>query len=306
MAARQGDVVPARLPSHWLPEVARRQDGVFTPAQAMRAGATAAQVRHRRERGLWRTVLGAGLVARPLEDTPRRMIQAGGLTWPGSVTAFTTAAAFHRLPVPDDGLFHAVVRHQPRRRAGMVPHRVPLGTDEVLLVGAGAVTTVERTVLDCLGRLGPDDAARLVAWAATREILTVEVLERAISARGRGWGTRALRRALDDVGRGSLSAAERRLHRLLDQSGLRGWEADVRLHDAEGLIGRVDVLFPDTKVVIEVDGYAYHARESFQADRTKQNRLVTAGYTVLRFTWADLTDRPRDVVLAVRRATRST
>ena len=34
---------------------------------------------------------------------------------------------------------------------------------------------------------------------------------------------------------------------------------------------------------------------TFQADRTRQNRLVAAGYTVLRFTWADLTLRPDDV-----------
>lgn len=302
---REGGAVPSRLPPHWVPEVARRQDGVFTPAQAIRAGATPAQVRHRRDRGIWRTVLGAGLVAHGSEDTPRRRIQAGGLTWPGSVAAFTTAAVFHRLPVPDDRLFHAVVRHHPRQRTGMVPHRVSLGAGDVVVVGAGAVTTVERTVLDCLGRRGPDDAQRLAAWAATREILTAEVLERAIDARGRAWGTRALRRALDDVSRGSLSAAERRLHRLLERGGLRGWEADVRVHDADGLIGRVDVLFPAVKVVIEVDGYAYHSSASFQSDRTKQNRLVAAGYTVLRFTWADLTDRPDDVVLAVRRATSS-
>ena len=58
-------------------------------------------------------------------------------------------------------------------------------------------------------------------------------------------------------------------------------------------------------VVIEVDGYAYHSRAAFQTDRTKQNRLVMAGYTILRFTWADLTERPGAVLQAVRDATAS-
>ncbi len=276
---------------------------MFTAAQAIRAGATPAQVRHRRERGVWRRVLGSGLARSTLDDTPRRRVQAAGLTWPGCVAAFFTAAAFHGLPVPDDGLVHAFVVRAPRPRAGMVPHEYLVTSEDVVTVGAGAVTTVSRTVLDCLGRLGAEDADRLATWAVTRELLTADSLEAAISARAGKRGTRALRRALADIGDGALSAAERRMHRLLSQARVTGWEADVRVFDAGGLIGRVDVLFPAAKVVVEVDGYAYHSRAAFQTDRTKQNRLVAAGYTVLRFTWADLHDRPREVVATIRRAT---
>lgn len=295
--------VTTRLPRHWVPEVARRQDGVFTAAQAERAGATPKQVRRRREDGLWLTVLGVGLVRHGVESTVRRRIQAAALTWPGSVAAFATAAQFHGLPVPQDDHFHAVVARRRHPRPGMVPHVVPLGDDDVVPVGVGAVTTVSRTVLDCLGRLPAEDADRLVTWAATREILTAELLVRTIDNRSPAWGTAALRRALDDVGRGSLSKAERRLHTLLDRAGLVGWEADVRVDDADGIVGRVDVLFPASSVVIEIDGYAYHSRAAFQSDRTKQNRLVAAGFTVLRFTWADLTERPGAVVRAIHAAT---
>lgn len=294
-----------RLPSHWVPEVAWQQDGVFTPAQAVRAGATPKQVRRFREQGHWRRVVGIGLARRGVDITPRRLVQAGCLTWPGCVAAFATAAAFHGLPVPADGLFHAVVVRRRHARPGMVPHEIPLGPDDVVHVGAGAVTTVSRTVLDCLGRLPPDDAERLVTWAATRELVTAELLAGAIEARSPAWGTRALRRALADLDRGALSAAEKRLHKLLERGRLRGWEADVQVHDGDGIIGRVDVLFPAAMVVIEVDGYAYHSRAAFQTDRTKQNRLVMAGYTILRFTWADLTERPGAVLQAVRDATAS-
>jgi very-short-patch-repair endonuclease len=62
------------------------------------------------------------------------------------------------------------------------------------------------------------------------------------------------------------------------------------------------VAIPRLMVAIEVDGMAYHVDvERFQRDRTRQNALVDLGWTVLRFTWADLTDRPGYVAGAIRR-----
>jgi len=50
-----------------------------------------------------------------------------------------------------------------------------------------------------------------------------------------------------------------------------------------------------------VDGWAWHVDvERFQADRRRQNRLVAAGWTVLRFTWHDLTGRPAEVIAEIR------
>lgn len=50
-----------------------------------------------------------------------------------------------------------------------------------------------------------------------------------------------------------------------------------------------------------MDGRAWHsAGDRFQRDRTRQNALVAAGYTVLRFTWFDVTERPEYVIRTVR------
>jgi very-short-patch-repair endonuclease len=47
---------------------------------------------------------------------------------------------------------------------------------------------------------------------------------------------------------------------------------------------------------------AYHVDvDRFRRDRSRQNALVTAGWTILRFTWADLTERPGYVVSAIQR-----
>ncbi|MGQ0431745.1 MAG: endonuclease domain-containing protein, partial [Microthrixaceae bacterium] len=68
-------------------------------------------------------------------------------------------------------------------------------------------------------------------------------------------------------------------------------------------IARIDAAYPDHKIALEVDGYGAHSSPyAFQRDRTRQNRLVALGWTVLRFTWADVVDRPATVATTIREA----
>ena len=57
--------------------------------------------------------------------------------------------------------------------------------------------------------------------------------------------------------------------------------------------------------MIEVDGRKHHGAEAFESDRWRQNALILAGWTVLRFTWAMLVREPEnvvdDVLAAIRR-----
>jgi hypothetical protein len=146
-----------------------------------------------------------------------------------------------------------------------------------------------------------EDAWRLFAWVSTRAVLTREDLARAVRRRLGRRGTPQLLTLLRGSAGGAVSGAERRAHGLLRRAGIRGWVANARVFDAEGLIGVVDLLFPEQRVVIEIDGWAAHgSREAFRNDRRRQNRLVAAGYLVLRFTWDDLTNRSEQVVAEVR------
>ena len=55
----------------------------------------------------------------------------------------------------------------------------------------------------------------------------------------------------------------------------------------------VDFAFPDIKLAVEIDGFGWHRDiQAFQHDRRRRNALVTSGWTVLNFTWADLLERP--------------
>lgn len=297
---RQRRPMTERLPPTWVPPVARRQSGLFTAAQARAAGATEDQVRRRRGTGRWPLVAGDALhLAREPVDGWLRA-QAAGLTWPDAVVCLASAAVVHRLPVHEDGAVHVVVPNRRASRRLLLTHRLRLEEGEVLRIGLARVTSLRRTLFDCIGRLPAGESERLVAWAVTRELLTEVELGHAVADRPRWWGNTQRRRAVDDMVRGTLSMAERRLHDLLTASGLTGWAFDQRVHDAVGLIGRVDALFAVARVVIEVDGLAFHGPERFQTDRTRQNRLVAAGYTVLRFTWADLVDRPGPVLAQIR------
>ena len=69
----------------------------------------------------------------------------------------------------------------------------------------------------------------------------------------------------------------------------------MRQHVVENVgrfVARVDFAYPDPRLAIELDGFRSHGqRKTFDQDRTRQNQLVLLGWTVLRFTWSDLTDR---------------
>ncbi len=80
-----------------------------------------------------------------------------------------------------------------------------------------------------------------------------------------------------------------------------GWRFNVDVSDGHAVIGPVDALHAGLGIVVELDGKRYHGPERFQRDRTRDQRLVAMGHVVLRFTWADLEERPDEVRAIIRR-----
>ena len=103
---------------------------------------------------------------------------------------------------------------------------------------------------------------------------------------------------LQAAGDGTRSHAERSFARLVTSAGIVGWQANRKVAGYQ-----VDFLFGEARVVVEIDGLAFHVDpDAFQRDRKKQNDLALAGYQVLRFTWLDLTEYPDRVIAVVSRA----
>jgi very-short-patch-repair endonuclease len=94
------------------------------------------------------------------------------------------------------------------------------------------------------------------------------------------------------------SPMESRLRMILVLAGLPRPRVQVSLGDP--FIARADLFYPDQKLVIEYDGATH--RDSLVADNRRQNRLVDAGYRVLRFSAADVLASPAAVVDLVRRS----
>jgi very-short-patch-repair endonuclease len=64
----------------------------------------------------------------------------------------------------------------------------------------------------------------------------------------------------------------------------------------------VDFLWRGPGLIVELDGYRAHGTSSaFENDRARDVELRLLGYEVVRFTWRQLSDHPRDVVSAIRR-----
>jgi hypothetical protein len=287
------------------PEAAGVQNSVFTAEQARGAGYSAKQVRHRLRSGQWTVVLGSVYADRSAPLTAVSLARAAALAaGTGAVVSHTTCAVLCDLKVPRDPEAHVIVDPERRLRIpGLRPHRVELAESEIVVVDGIACTSLLRTALDCLLWL-PEEAGRAMAVDAVRRgRLTVDELRTTLRRAGQRHGLGRAWSVVADIGAGAHSEAEVRAHTVLRRAGLGGWTANVPILDADGLIGIVDVLFAEARVIVEIDGRAYHSDDiAFQRDRTRQNRLIGAGYRVLRFTWGDVVARPDEVVRLVRQA----
>jgi very-short-patch-repair endonuclease len=141
------------------------------------------------------------------------------------------------------------------------------------------------------GHRGPSWVRELVSDRALRA-----VIDRAPSRKGS-----ALMRALLAEDRNSgftRSEAERRLRGLLRTAQLPLPRVNAQLH---GFL--VDFLWPEAKLIVEVDGYEFHkARAAFERDRRRDQVLIAAGYRVVRVTWRQLRDEAMAVIARIAQA----
>lgn len=289
-------------PEDRLARIARRQGGLFTRADAGDCGYSPYQVRRRLAAGLWRSVAGPVLAEHGTALTPAVRDRAVALATPGAVLAGASAARQWGIPVPDRRIYLWIGRRRPRPRTGVTYLRDPLTKRELCLVEGVPVTTPDRTVVDCLRFLDESPALALLDRALQAGWLTRDrLVSRAHDYAGRR-GAPHLARIVQKGASGARSAAERIAAELLCRAGIAGWRPNAPIHDNHGaLIGVGDLVFEAERLVIEIDGQAYHSTpDRFERDRDRQNRLVSAGWTVLRFTWRDLTQRPEYVVATIR------
>lgn len=135
--------------------------------------------------------------------------------------------------------------------------------------------------------------------------VTVVAVERAMDrvARSGRSGVGALRAILDARALGRVrpdSLLEPRMARLLRTYGLPPAAFQHTVRHRGRFVARIDFAYPHLGLAIEVDGFASHSSpRALQSDLDRQHAPVALGWTVVRFTWADVVRRPAKVAAAV-------
>jgi Transcriptional regulator, AbiEi antitoxin/Protein of unknown function (DUF559) len=161
------------------------------------------------------------------------------------------------------------------------------------------VTSPARTFLDCAEVLRPRQLTTVLEEAERIRIFDLtaikDVLERNKHRRGHPVLIACLGLTLEEA-----QYTKRELERLLlaicAEAGLPLPAFNTMVEGYE-----VDAHWPGTIVIVELDSWEFHrTRAAFERDRSRDLRLEAAGYTVVRLTWRQLTERRAEVIQTLR------
>jgi very-short-patch-repair endonuclease len=214
----------------------------------------------------------------------------------GAVASHQAAGGVWEVLPPAGGEVDVTVAgRDPGRRPGVRVHCVrALDPGDVRCRSGLPLTSPARTLLDLAETLPQRELERAVEEASIRRLVRhaelVAVLERSPGRRGAARLGATLR--LESEPGPTRSEAEQRLLALLHAARLAPTEVNARVGRYE-----VDALWRPQRLVVEVDGYAYHStRTAFERDRLRDSELQAAGYRVVRVTWRQLVDEPEAFV----------
>jgi len=278
---------------------AGRQHGMVTCAQLAEAGWGRHAVAHRVRIGwLRRKYRGVYLVG-PLEsaftDSMAAVLAAGN----GALLSHYPAAVLRGLRPPRSEPMHVTVVARDVRSTEFRVHRVTyLDPADAARKHGIPVTSPARTLLDLAATTSARELERAVNEARVHRLVSDHSLDEQFSRYPRHRGVRALTEAIRIEPALTRSEAERRALALIRAARLPAPETNVMLCGHE-----VDLLWRAQRLVVEIDGYAFHSsRRSFERDRRKDRELGEQGYRVLRLTWRELTEEPEAVVATLAAA----
>jgi len=171
-----------------------------------------------------------------------------------------------------------------RRPKGVSVHRVrSLDRRDVTRHNGIPVTTLARTLLDMAGRMPPKSLTRAINDGRLNGHLhpaaLLDVIERHPGHRGR----RALEAVLGRLTeRPTRSSFEDAFPAFCERYGLPAPQMNAIVCGYE-----VDALFEQERVIVELDGWAFHSsRASFEDDRRRDGVTLAAGFATVRITRA--------------------
>ncbi len=290
-----------------LSELAARQHGVVARRQLLARGLTRTMIRDRMRSGrLLRLHPGVYAVGHDRLRLEGRWLAAVLAVGPGAVLSHRDAAALHGLRRPGDHARWEVTTTGRASSTGAirVVRTTALDPADAATVDGIPATSVARTLVDLAGDVPADQLRKALNEAEHRRLFDLTAIEDALARtrRRNGRGHERMRAALAELREHGVSLTrselEERFLALLDARKLPRPRSNCGVEGME-----VDFVWPRERLAVETDGWAAHrTRRAFQRDRTKANDLTAAGWTVLRFTHADVVRRPGDAAERVARA----
>ena len=301
MAPRFGGMQLREDPDAAIERIAAAQHGVVTRRQIVESGVSARSIDRRLARCrlhlLYRGVYRVG----PIETPRAREMAALLACGPASALSHRSARALWDGQEAPQMIEVTVPRTKLRRVRGIAVHRSStLTTDSVVMQGSLRVTTPLRTVIDLAAVLPRSELEQAIARLERCGHLESTDLLSWAEANRRAAGAAPLRALLAEGNAPAFtrSEAEQRLLELIRRGRLRTPQVNVRLHGYE-----VDFLWSGEKLVVEVDGFAYHASaRAFANDRRRDAILTANGFRVIRLTWNDIAKQPEATLVMVAQA----
>lgn len=299
---------PRPRPLALMMETAFKHRGFVTTAQASKLGVDPKELQRLVGRGLLRRESRGLYRVTGCEVGFLDQVMAVTIRMKGVVSHQSAARIWgHCGPGFVEDVVHLTVSHgsHPEKSAGLVIHATRLNLRNFATMRSGVPVTVPlQTVLDISGQdIADCDLGAFLAHCISSRLVTVRSLERYLSSQGRGVrGIVRLRRLLDDLcALDSLVEAE--LLGILAAAGIERPVTQFVIRDSGRFLGRVDLAWPLRHVALELDGFRFHSDpRSFVSDRERGNRIVAAGWALLRTTPASVRESPHLVIADVRMA----
>jgi very-short-patch-repair endonuclease len=285
-----------------IPALATHQHGVVSRAQLRTAGLHDRAIDRRIASGrlhpVYRGVFAVGHTDLTVKGRWMAAVLASG---DDAVLSHTSAAAAWDLRPTGTGSVHVTVPGTPgrRRRAGIRLHRsAMLAAEEATVHDGIPITDPARTLIDLATLLRGRPLEQALDRSEQLGLVDFADLERRMARHPTRPGTPSLRALLSSYTVGAFvtrSEMEERFLDLCDDHALPRPEVNTLIEGKE-----VDFVWRGARLIVEVDGYAYHRSPSaFEEDRERDVVLAVAGWQVLRFTWAQVTARSEWVAAAI-------
>jgi very-short-patch-repair endonuclease len=207
---------------------------------------------------------------------------------PGAVLSHIHAAALWDLrPAPGGLVDVTIVSSGRRQRRGIRVHStLDLPPGHVTVHDRIPVTTPARTLSDLAGCVTRPQLARAIEAAEYHRLLDVPTLLAASAGRPGAKHIRDLTAHETRRTRSDLEAA------FLDLCGRYGLPRPLTNSRVGGF--EVDAHWPQHGLVVELDSWRHHGtRAAFERDKERDAELSAHGITTLRFTYHQVTKRPR-------------